>query len=275
MKVKEILKNLTLDYRWPFITSIEEGVKKLNGKQRDLEAIHIYIELLSSRLYPPKKRYFNISKIDKPTKLDEWIFKHLVEEAEYKRYLDKYSSLKDKLRYSNIDEYILNKHYRPKAIRILSKKKLFNLGEWVKRRFGYRYERKSNITLKEGIPFRLDFRNSLESIFILKKGEDKQILGVGGSGSSGQRMKYTMFTAIFYLLGKKRRIRHHLLRYNSFNKYEYFTTCYKPIVTWDLGSNYPLDEKLRREIMKNGITIDRIRKLCLKSLEAEDENWQD
>lgn len=30
----------------------------------------------------------------------------------------------------------------------------------------------------------------------------------------------------------------------------------KPLVTFDLGSNYPLKEKLRKEIMDKGIVLD-------------------
>jgi len=257
-KAEQILRNLTYDYPLIPIHSVEDGVKKLDGKQELLEAIHIYIECFSPELYPPKKEYFNISRVNKLTKLDEWIFEHLIDEKEYRGYLDKYLPLRlrYKLKYDDVDEFILNKHYRPKAIKTLSRtKKSFNLKEWTKKRFGYRYERKSNLILKEGDAYPLDFRNSLESIFILKNDEDKQILSRGGSGSSGQRMDYTMFTAIFYLLGKKKTIRHYLLRYNSFNKYEYITTYYRSIVTWDLGSNYSLDKKLEKEIVKGGVVL--------------------
>jgi hypothetical protein len=259
---EKILKNLTLDYSFLSIPSIKKGIEKLRGKEDFLEAIHIYIEHLSPELYPPKKKYFDISKIDKPTKLDEWAYQHLVDNREYGDYLDKYLPLKDKLKYSDVDEYIMNKHYRPKAIKILSQsRKSFDLQKWKKKRFGYNYRRKTNLILKEGIVFPLDFRNRLESLFILKSGEDKQILARGGGGGSSQRMKYTMFTAIFYLLGKKKRIKHYLLKYNSFNEYEYLSTYYKPIVTWNLGSNYSLDKRLKEEIRKNGVKLDKIKKL--------------
>lgn len=256
-EARKILKNLTLDFPYISITSIEDGIKKLAGKQNYLEVIHIYIENLSPKLYPPKKEYFNIYKVDKLTKLDEWVLEHLIKEEEYRRYLDKYLSLKDKLKYNDVDEYILNKHYRPKAIKALSEsRKTFEHEKWTKKRFGYRYERKSNLILKEGMPFSFDFRNSLQSMFILRNRENKQILAVGGSGSSGQRQRYTMFTAIFYLLGKKKRIKRYLLKYNQFNKYQYIATYYKPIVTIDLGSNYQLDDKLRKEIERNGVILE-------------------
>jgi len=262
-KIKEILKNLTLNHFQFSISSIEEGIEKLKGKEEFLEVIHIYIENLSPKLYPPKKKYFDISKVDKFTKLDEWIYDHLVNNAEYGEYLKRYLPLKKKLGYNDVDEYIMEKHYRPKAIKTLSKtRKSFNLQKWTRKRFGYRYRRKTNLILKEAIPFPLDFRNTLESLFILKKGDDKQILARGGSGGSSQRMEYTMFTVIFYLLAKKKKIKHHLIKYNSFNEYEYITTYYKPIITWDLGSNYPsLDERLRKDVIKNGVELNRIRKL--------------
>lgn len=90
-KAREILKNLTLNFSRIPIISIEDGIKKLEGKQKYLEAIHIYIEPFSSKLYLLKKKYFNISKVDKLTKLDEWIFKHLINEKEYRyEYLASY-----------------------------------------------------------------------------------------------------------------------------------------------------------------------------------------
>jgi len=263
-KARQLLQNLTFDYSWMPFYSVEDGVKKLRGKQKNLEAIHIYIDPLSPKTYPPKKKYFNISRVNTLTRLDEWIFEHLLDQEEYRQYLQKYLPLENKLKYNDVDEYILNKHYRPRAIRILSqKKKSFNLQEWTKKRFKYGYKRKTNLNLKDSTPFRFDFRNWLESIFILKHGEDKQILAVGGGGGSGQREKYTIFTTIFYLLGRKKKIKHYLLRYDSFNRYKYIATYNKPIITWDLGSNYDLDKNLREEVEKNGIKLDRIRKLNL------------
>jgi len=260
-KARQLLKNLVLDYPWLSIHSIEDGVKKLQGKKKDLEAIHIYIDSLSPKTYPPKKKYFNISRAEALTKLDEWVFDHLINQEEYRRYLQKYLPLRGRLKYEDIDEYILIKHYRPKAIKILSKiRKSFNLQEWTKPRFKYEYERKTNLNLKDSTPFHFDFRNSLESIFVLKTKEGRQILAVGGGGSSGQRLKYTLFTAIFHLLDKKKKIKHHLLRYDSLNRFKYIATYSKPIITLDLGSNYHLDEKLRNEIRKSGLELDKILK---------------
>lgn len=263
-KAKQLLKNLTFDYPWMSIYSVKDGVKKLQGQQDNLEAIHIYIDSLSPKTYPPKKKYLTITRVDALTKLDEWIFDNLISQEEYREYLEKYLPLKDKLKYSDVDEFILNKHYRPKAIKTLSgTRKSFNLQDWTRKRYRYDYKRKTNLCFKNGTPFRFDFRNSLESIFILKNGKDKQILAVGGGGSSGQREKYTLYTAIFYLLSKKKKIKHYLLRYDSFNRYKYIGAYNKPIITWDLGSNYFLDENLRKEIRKNGIKLEKIKRLKL------------
>jgi len=169
IKPQKILKNLTLNYPCPSISSIEKGIEELKGKEKFLETIHIFIESFSPKLYPTKKKYFDISKFDKPTKLDEWIYENLVDNNQYSQYLDKYLPLKDKLKYSDVDEYIMNKRYRPKAIKILSRtKKSFNIPKWAKERYGYCYEHKSNLMLKDGTPFRFDFRNFLKSFFILK-----------------------------------------------------------------------------------------------------------
>ncbi|MDP3011851.1 MAG: hypothetical protein Q8N27_03960 [Candidatus Hydromicrobium sp.] len=253
----QLLENLQIYNN--HISTVEEGVKKLKGRGNDLEAIHIYVELIKSSNFR-KKKYYNISKVDKPSKLDEWIFKNLIEEDDYRKYLNKYLELKSKLNYKDIDEYILEKHYRPRAIEILSKKvKGFNLDNWKKQRFKFSYERKSNLQLKDGTNFRFDFRNILESFFILNEGWDRYMLAIGGSGSSYQRERYTVFTTIFYLLGKRKNICHHLLKYNCYNEFEYIKAFKKPIVTFDLGSNYDIDGKLKREIRSNGINMDEVK----------------
>lgn len=241
------------------ISTIENGVEKLKGRGKNIEAIHIYLDFPHPNAFR-RKEYYNISRVDRLSKLDEWIFENLVDEEEYGKYLDKYLGQKDKLKYDDVDDYILKRHYWPKAIRILSKKvKRFNLVEWKRKRFRYSYERKTNLVLKDGTNFRFDFRNVIESVFILNEGEDRYIIAIGGGGGSSQRERYTMFTAIFYLLGKTEAIPHHLLMYNCYNKFEYIKTFKKPIVTYDLGSNYPLDRELQEEIRKNGISLDKVR----------------
>ncbi|NQU82708.1 MAG: hypothetical protein HQ539_02045 [Parcubacteria group bacterium] len=258
IKAEQLFNNLKISSSDPSINSIKQGVKLLRANQQDLEVLHIYIDFLNPKIFKNKKRYLNCWKENIVTKLDEWIFDNLIEHEEYSRYLKKYLPLKNELKYKDVDEYILNKHYRKKATRTLSRdKKSFNFERWTKQRYRYRYKRKTNLQLKDGSHFHLDFRNSLESFFILKQGEDKQILAVGGSGSSGQRERYTLFTAIFYLLSKsKHRVKHHLLRYDGLNRYKYIDFYYKPIITNGLGSNYPLEEKLQKEIIKNGLLLD-------------------
>jgi len=252
----KLLQNLTFDGCLN-IQSVKDGVHKLQGK--NLEVVHIYIDHLADKTWERgnRKRYFNVSKLDLLTKLDEWVFKNLVKEDDYSKYINKYLPLKIKLKYTDIDEYILNKHYRPQAVKILSKtKKTFDLAKWTKKKFKYDYQRKTNLYLKDGSLFRFDFRNWLESLFILKEQGDKVILGIGGGGSSGQRENYTKFTAIFYLLGKKQKIKHHLLKYNAENEFEYVKGFDQPIVTFDLGSNYDLSEDLRKEIKENCVGLE-------------------
>lgn len=256
-KAHSLLNNLIF---WDdSISSIEEGVRKLKGKEKDLEAIHIYLESIHHSTYR-KKKYFNVSRVKRFSKLDEWIYEKLVDEKEYRQYLDKYLASKNNL--NDIDKYILQKHYYPKAIDILSKKlNKFNLDDWRKERFSYEYERKTELFLKNGTNLRFDFRNTLVSIFVLKHDENKYLLAMGGSGGSYQRERYTLFTAVFYLLGKVKIIKHHLLKYNRFNKFEYIRTFNKPIITIDLGSNYPLDEKLQRKIRNDGVEF-KLGNLC-------------
>jgi len=255
-KAQELLKNLTFDGRLQ-IQSVEDGVKKLQSK--NLEAVHIFIDQLTDKAWEKgnRKKYFNVSKIDLLNKLDEWIFKNLADENDYRKYLAKYSPLKKKLKYDNVDEYILDKYYRPQAIKTLKKtKKSFDLAKWTKKRFKYDYQRKTNLYLKDGSQFRFDFRNWLTSFFILKNQGDKAVLGVGGGGSSGQRENYTKFTTIFYLLSRKQEITHHLLKYNAENEFEYVRSFNKPLITLDLGSNYDLSEDLRKEIKDGGVEIE-------------------
>ena len=214
----KLLENLQISYN-NRISTIEDGLQKLKGRENDLEAIHIYIELNKSSNFR-KKKYYNISKINRLSRLDEWIYGNLLVDEDYRKYLDKYLKLKSKLSYEDVDEYILDRHYRPEAIKILPKKvKSFNMKDWEKKSFRFNYERKSNLKLKDGTDLRFDFRNMLQSFFILNKGSDKFILAIGGSGSSYQRERYTLFTAIFYLLGKERSICHHLLKYNCNNEF--------------------------------------------------------
>ena len=74
IKAVQLLENLTLDYPYLSITSVEDGLNLLDGKQEYMEAVHIHIEPFSPQLYPPKKKYFNMTKYEKPSKLDEWIY---------------------------------------------------------------------------------------------------------------------------------------------------------------------------------------------------------
>ena len=197
--------------------------------------------------------------MDRMSKLKEWIYENLVDNDEYAGYLDKYLPLREKLDFQDVDEYILAKHYKKKAIKIVSKKvKKFNLDLWEKPRFYYKYQRKSNLPLKDGASYAFDFRNNLESFFILKEKGEKRVLGVGGSGSSGQRESYTVFNAVFHVLSKKQLIKHHLFKYTPKNRFRFIGSYLKPILTFSLGSNYSLDDRLISEIRNSGIYLENI-----------------
>jgi hypothetical protein len=184
----------------------------------------------------------------------EWVYENLVTNEEFAKLLNRYEPLKKKLGFDDIDEYILGRHYRSQAIEILKKKKTFNLERWSKKRSRLAYERKNNLKLKDGRTFRFDFRNPLESLFVLKQNKDKKILAVGGGGSSLQRQNFTVATTVFYILdARKKIIPHHLLKYDSSNRFRYVDTFYKPILDYTYGNNYPLDEKLQAEVRKYGI----------------------
>lgn len=253
-KVKQLLHNLIIDYGKP-IGSLESGLRELRGERGRLEVIHVYIENLSPKAYPPKKKYFDITRVNAHSKLDSWIYKNSVNNEEYGKYLDCYQARRS-MQDDDVDEYIMNKHYRSQAIELLSKTlQKFNLEEWMRPRFRYEYCRKTNLQLKDGTSFNFDFRNALESFFILHEGEDKRILAIGGSGSSGQRERYTYFTTLFYMLEKEQGIPNHLLRYDAFNRYRYIGTYDKSIITFDFGSNYSIEEKLRKEVVGYGVSL--------------------
>ena len=252
ISAKTILKDLIIsDFQIP---SVEKGLAKLKSHTKDLEAIHIYINNLNPKHYN-KKKYYNIDKIEILSRLDEWIYENLVTNEEFAQLLQHYRPLKEKLGFTDIDEYILDQHYRPKAIKILRQKnKEFDLKKWSLKRNRLEYERKTKLTLKDGRSFRFDFRNPLETLFILKRNGNKEIIAVGGSGGSLQRQNFTVATTVFYLLdGKKKIIPQHLLRYDSSNRFHYHKTFYKPVLSYDYGSNYFLDAKLEAEVRKYGI----------------------
>lgn len=46
----ELLKNLTLNFSLS-VSSVEDGFQKLQGKQENLEVIHIYIENLTDDVW--------------------------------------------------------------------------------------------------------------------------------------------------------------------------------------------------------------------------------
>lgn len=144
--------------------AINEGIVALRSCVKDLSAVHIRIA------YPVlstwrKKKYYHITKQEICSRLDEWIFEHLVKQDEYAAYLDRYRPMiQDRKIKKDIDEYIMDRHYRPKAIKILRCRKHFDLALWMKKRICLEYRRRSNLYWKSGEEFRFDYRNSVESL---------------------------------------------------------------------------------------------------------------
>jgi hypothetical protein len=232
--------------------TIEEGVAALKPYVKDLEVIHVRLDCPDPSTWR-KKKYFHISKYTACSKIDEWIFRYLIDQKEYAGYLDKYRPLKDNNNIQDIDEYIMDTHYRPQAIKILSRKKSFNLEQWAKKRVCLRYRRRSNMYWKNGNEY--TFNSVIESLFIRKNGTDKEVIGIGGYSGSSSRQVCTFFTAVFYLLGKKTRIPNFLLRYNGLNEFEYIGRRYRTVLTPGFGSNFELSRHLDREIRKKGLYL--------------------
>lgn len=250
-KAAKLLQNLVYS-RGYLKAAIKEGVTALKPYAEDLEVIHVKMEHPDPSAWR-KKKYFHISKYTACSKLDEWIYEHLIDQREYADYLDKYRSLKAGNKIQDIDEYIMDTHYRPRAIKLLSHKRFFDLARWSKKRVCMEYRRRSNICWKNGDEYM--FNNYIESLFIRKNGTDKEVIGIGGASGSAFREMCTFFTAVFYLLGKKTRIPHFLLRCNGFNELEYIGRKYRIVIIPGFGSNFSLSRPLEQEIRKKGFYL--------------------
>src|SRR3989338_2764898 len=133
----ELFKNLV--YRSGYLkATIKEGVIALKPYTKELEAIHIRIDYPDPSTWR-KKKYWHISREEICSRLDEWIFRHLVDQNEYAAYLRQYRTAKARGEIEDIDEHIMNTHYRPQAIKILRRKKFFNLARWTKKRISLEY----------------------------------------------------------------------------------------------------------------------------------------
>lgn len=248
----DLLKNLVPANGYLKAT-IQGGVAALKPFSADLYAVHIRIDYPNKAIWR-KKKYYHITKHEIYSRLDEWIFEHLVDQHQYAAYLDCYRPMVRSAKIKkDIDEYIMDRHYRPKAIKILRHKKHFNFTLWTEKRTRLEYRRRSNLYWKDGEEFRFDFRNPIETLFIRKKGSDRQVFGIGGCGGSGQRHINTYFSAVFYILSKKLPISHYLFKYDSYNRLKYLGCKYRTVLTPGFGSNFDLDKSLYKEIQNNGL----------------------
>jgi len=257
---KALLRNLVYGAEYLKAT-IREGVVALKPYAKDLEVVHIRFDYPDPSTWR-KKKYYHILRQKVCSRLDSWIFEHLVDQDEYAAYLERYRPLRTRGEIEDIDEHILDTQYRPRAIKILRRKKSFDLERWTKNRICLEYHRRSNLYWKDGEEHRFDYRNSVESFFIRKNNGDREVIGGGGGGSSGQREKFTFFTAVFHILGRNAKIPRFLLKQNGLNELEYVGCKYRTVLTADFGSNFVLDESLAKKIRTEGFywdVTDRIR----------------
>ena len=160
----DILKNLVYGAEYLRAT-IKESVAALKPYAKDLEVIHIRIDYPDPSTWR-KRKYYHIIKTEICSRLDEWIFEHLVDQNEYAAYLDRYCPARARGEIGDIDQHIMDTHYRPQAIKVLRSKKYFNLTRWTKKRACLEYHRRSNLCLKDGEEFRFDYRNSVHAHFL-------------------------------------------------------------------------------------------------------------
>jgi hypothetical protein len=246
-----------LQYRHIDTLLLKSALSEL--KNDNLMIVYLYLDMPDDRTYR-KKDFYDITKVQIPSRLDEWIYSNLVTDEEYGQFLDKYRPLKAKLCYDDIDRYILERHYYRKAKAILRKRyKTFNLTDWTKLRNTLRYERKKEIVLSDEMRLPFDFRNSLETYFISETNGVKYLRSIGGSGGSSQRYNYSFFNTVYYFLRNKK-IHYYLFRYTGKNELVFIKELTKPVMTVNLGSNYHLEKSLQNKIRRTGTDFEAIRK---------------
>ena len=262
MNIDDMLSNLI--YSSLHTTDPQDASKKILAIEGTPEIIYIFLERIAPENFH-KKKYYHAYRISIPSRMDAWIFNNLVDNEQFGKYLDRYRGKKG-INSENIDQHILRRHYYSKALSVLKQRKNFDLAVWTKPRYELFYERKSNLFLKDGTPIGFDFRNKIVVIFTIKQRENRRILAIGGGGGSSQRQDNTLFTAVYYLLSRKKSVRYHFIKYDSYNQFKYIRSYRRILVTDGFGSNFNLNKKLEREIRKTGIDaykIPEIRKQLL------------
>lgn len=97
-----------------------------------------------------------------------------------------------------------------------------------------------------------DYRNSVvQTYFFIEKGETSCISG--GSGSSGQRENHSRYGFLFARCQNKGiDIPAHIMVYDDHNRFKYLTSSKSLVLSSsDLGSNYHIDWKERKRILKD------------------------
>ncbi len=88
-------------------------------------------------------------------------------------------------------------------------------------------------TIKEGVAALKPYAKALEVVHI--------------------KIDYPAPSIVFYILSKKTKIPHFLLKYNSFNEFECIGRRYRIVLTPGFGSNFNLDKRLEKEIRGKGL----------------------
>ena len=87
MQSDEILKDLI--YSTLCVSNPQEGVKKISAMQGFPEIIYILLDHIAVENFR-KKKFYDIERVPVPSRLDEWVYKHLVTNEQFSKYLDRY-----------------------------------------------------------------------------------------------------------------------------------------------------------------------------------------
>ena len=230
----------------------EEIIKTLKGKK--IYTVTILIKNLKWELRR-KKEFVKYSKIPIGTLYHELLFKKFYKEYEsnnaneiYRKWLDKYKLIWTKSKFISIDDYILFKELEPRyKTQILSGRK--NIEKLTKSRYELKRERHYN--LPEPLN-RVDWRNSFDNIFIWSENGQKYARR-GGSGSSGARETNSIFIYGLLALNKIQPIPSYLFMYSEENKLLFIKNFPSfTIPSYDIGTNYSVDNSLDKKLRQNG-----------------------
>lgn len=242
--VAEFDQNLLSGILWSNknFDSHEEITKELKDKKPYL--VSIFIENLKWELRH-RKEYVKLTKEPIPTLYHELLFKNLYEEYGDDKTDDIYSKWLDK--YNRNDNLILEKEIEPRyKAKILARHK--NHIKLYKSRVRYKRERYYN--LPEPLNW-VDWRTLFDNIFVWQDG-NKKYARRGGSGSSGAREANSKFIYALMALNKTNPVPSYLTIYTNDNKLKLIKKFNSfTVPDYDIGSNYDIDSKIKKELGEN------------------------